>query len=112
MNEFETIESQFLALKPIQGHGQKFVPDRKKDTAPCTEFLQNYKLKTDNEKDNDEATEELLEFISAKLNNHNFTLKELTDIEVKGLVKTITGKKSLGIHWKIWNCVEIFKGSS
>ena len=59
------------------------------------------KLKSENEKDidYDEATEELLEFLSTKQNNSNFTLKELNDIEVKELLKTITGKKSLGLDW-------------
>ena len=59
------------------------------------------KLKLDNQKETnfEEATEELKRFIAKKDIPEQFVLKEIDDDEVKELLKTITGKKSLGMDW-------------
>ena len=49
--------------------------------------------------DYQEATEELRKFLSNKSLLNNFSLKELDDDEMNELLKSITGKKSLGLDW-------------
>ena len=59
------------------------------------------KLKEENEQETDflEATDELRTFLSGKNVANQFSLKELDENDMKKLIKTITGKKSLGLEW-------------
>ena len=67
-----------------------------------TFFLEKIaKLKRENirETNFEQATEELVKFLSGKNLGNNFVLHELNDEEMKQLLKSITGKKSLGLDW-------------
>ena len=59
------------------------------------------KLKSENKNETNfpEATKELSKFLSDKNIMNNFSLKELDENDMKKLLKSITGKKSLGLDW-------------
>ena len=59
------------------------------------------KLKEDNQHEINfaAATSKLRNYLSKKNTTSQFALKEITDEEMKDLIKTISGKKSLGMDW-------------
>ena len=59
------------------------------------------KLKIENHKEAsfEEATEELKRFLDKKTISEQFVLKKVDDDDMKELLKTIKGKKSLGMDW-------------
>ena len=59
------------------------------------------KLKNEHAQDTNhqEATEELRKFVTDKNLRNNFSLQELNDEDMRKLLKSITGKKSLGLDW-------------
>ena len=59
------------------------------------------KLKEDNQEEINlaRATESLDRFLAGKHIPEKFMLKEISDDEMKLLIKSISGKKSLGMDW-------------
>ena len=59
------------------------------------------KLKNENVNQTDfqQASEELVKFLSGKSLQNSFSIRELNDEEMRKLIKSVTGKKSLGLDW-------------
>ena len=61
--------------------------------------IRKLKQENDHEINFEEATRKLKAFLAKKNVSAQFTLREINDDEVKALIKTISGKKSLGMDW-------------